>query len=363
MFDVWNKNMQPNPLVIVSFGIGCVVVALVRKTIRRRLRLVSCAEKDGGSSARFFKYAGSKLPANSLPPALIMPESVCASPPAPVQSMPLDGFPLSASAAMNESSPECVDPAGMNIKIEEMEDILGEEHPTDLLNARVRCVAPDGGEPDATKHSANDALPMDLKLDPCFSDKDRRLLSPSTPYEDKSCIPLAATPPTATWSKNHRLCVDGRAVTLVVFGAIKSILWHCEKDKPLVLKVSIELLTEPDKRALRMLAGLGNASGMTPDVLDATLPPQTPSTIFASVYDSRQGVRAKGLQEGVGLNSITGGEIIRMDVGCRRLALGEGHDHSRYIAQTSRRPNKVCSALLGVAPLAKFQQPVVTCTH
>ncbi|KAI1792443.1 hypothetical protein LXA43DRAFT_1060707 [Ganoderma leucocontextum] len=256
-----------------------------------------------------------------------MPESVSASPPAPVQSMPLDGSPLPASAAMNESSLECVDPAGKNIKIEEMEDILGQEPPANLLNARARCAARDGGEPDATMHSANDPPPMDLKLDSCFTDKDRRLLSPSTPYEDRSCIPLAAIPPTATWSKNHRLCVDGRAVTLVVFGAIKSILWHCEKDKPLVLKVTIELLTEPDKAALRLLARLGNASDMRTDVLDATLPPQTPSTIFASVYDSRQGVRAKGLQEGVGLNSITGGEIIRMDVGCRRLALGEGHDH------------------------------------
>ena len=90
----------------------------------------------------------------------------------------------------------------------------------------------------------------------------QRLLSPTSQYEDPSCIPLAAIPPTATWSQNSRLSVGGHAITLVAFGAIQSLLWYCEKDKPPVLKITIELLTNSDKAALQMVRRLGNEQGI-----------------------------------------------------------------------------------------------------
>ena len=90
----------------------------------------------------------------------------------------------------------------------------------------------------------------------------QRLLSPTSQYEDPCCIPLAAIPPTATWSRNNRLSVGGHAITVVAFGAIQSLLWYCEKDKPPVLKISIELLRDSDKAALQTIRRLGNEQGI-----------------------------------------------------------------------------------------------------
>ena len=60
------------------------------------------------------------------------------------------------------------------------------------------------------------------------------------------------------------------------------------------------------------------------DTLDAALTTQTPSTVFASVYDSHDTVRARGLRSGIGVNALSGGDIVRIDVGCRCVGLVEG---------------------------------------
>ena len=151
-------------------------------------------------------------------------------------------------------------------------------------------------------------------------------------------------PAHATWSQNNRLTVKGRAVTLVVFGAVKRFLWHCEKNMPPEVNISIELLRQSDTVALERIRRLANAPGifclskkittifqlmscfvdLKLETLDAALATQTPSTVFASVYDSREGIRAPGLREGLGLNAITGGDIVRLDVGCRRVVVADG---------------------------------------
>ena len=61
--------------------------------------------------------------------------------------------------------------------------------------------------------------------------------------------------------------------------------------------------------------------------LEAVHAPKTLETVFASLYDSCDGVRVRGQEVVLGVNSLTPGDIIRIDVGCCRYAAGEGDAH------------------------------------
>ena len=58
--------------------------------------------------------------------------------------------------------------------------------------------------------------------------------------------------------------------------------------------------------------------------LEVVHAPKTLETVFASLYDSRDGVRARGREVVLGLNSLTPGDIVRIDIKCRRYAAEKG---------------------------------------
>ena len=66
---------------------------------------------------------------------------------------------------------------------------------------------------------------------------------------------------------------------------------------------------------------------MSLGTLEAVHAPKTTPTVFASLYDSREGIRARGREVDLGVNSLTPGDIVRIDVGCRRYTTGEGDAH------------------------------------
>lgn len=47
--------------------------------------------------------------------------------------------------------------------------------------------------------------------------------------------------------------------------------------------------------------------------------------MFASLYDSVDSVRTPGMRKGAALNIMRAGDVVRLDVVCRRMA-GEGDD-------------------------------------
>ena len=89
-----------------------------------------------------------------------------------------------------------------------------------------------------------------------------RMMSPKATYEDRFSFSIERIPSIGYWGRHHRLCVDGNPATIVVFGTLQDLLWHCRKDAPLELKVTIALIRDADKTALSRIAQSGNVPGM-----------------------------------------------------------------------------------------------------
>ena len=89
-----------------------------------------------------------------------------------------------------------------------------------------------------------------------------RMMSPKASYEDHFSFPLERISAISYWGKHHRLYVDGHPATIVVFGTLHDFVWHCRKDAPLKMKVTIALIRDTDKTALSRIAQSGNVPGM-----------------------------------------------------------------------------------------------------
>ena len=158
-------------------------------------------------------------------------------------------------------------------------------------------------------------------------------MSSGDALEEEHCVQWPQALNGASWSQNNRLSVDGHAVTFMVFGIIDDCVWHTALDSPVELRIRLRFLRESDQDIHIKLYKLAGANGKpmciangvvdkptcpapsTP-CLDASLSTQSPNTVFASLYDSIDGVRARGMRKGAALNIMRAGDVIRLDVGC-----------------------------------------------
>ncbi|KAI1782197.1 hypothetical protein LXA43DRAFT_1069146 [Ganoderma leucocontextum] len=147
----------------------------------------------------------------------------------------------------------------------------------------------------------------DLRLDGCFTEKERRRLQRLMKAPDEEGgVHMAEARHAASWSHNNRLVLEGKAVTLLVFGVIEDCLWRTVKDKAVELRLHLGLLRDSDQEALAHIADLARADRG----LDATLQTLTPDTVFAGLYDSVEGVRPKGVRKVAALNLMRAGDVL-----------------------------------------------------
>ena len=164
-------------------------------------------------------------------------------------------------------------------------------------------------------------------------------MSSADPLEGEQCVHLPDVLQVLSWSHNDRLAVNGKSVTLMIFGVIDDCLWHTAKDKPPELHLRLRFLRKSHQDALAQLSRLAGAGGTvyhlsvlharrqlmldslapTTGGLEASLSTQTPETVFASLYDSLERIRPPGSRKAAALNLMIAGDVVRMDVGCRRF--------------------------------------------
>ncbi len=79
--------------------------------------------------------------------------------------------------------------------------------------------------------------------------------------EHEQCLHIGDVLQGSCWTENNRLALNGRSVTLMVFGVIDDCLWRTAKDRPLELRLQVQFLRKSHQHALTEIFRLAEVEG------------------------------------------------------------------------------------------------------